>query len=65
MGSPSSKAACYEKIAHLQSNIADDQVQLAAARASKNKASIEMLKGRIASTKAQIAELKAKAKTLK
>ena len=65
MGSPASKAACADKIAHYQSNIAQMQVLLAQARQNKDKSGAEYLKGQIASTKAEIASLRAKMKTLK
>lgn len=65
MGSPSSKAACAEKIARLQSNIADMERTLARARINKDKAWAAEIKGSIARTKAQIASLRAHMKTLK
>lgn len=54
-----------DKIAHLQENIAQMQVHLAQAKQYKNNSRAEYLKGQIAKTKADIAALRARAKTLK
>lgn len=60
---PSSKSACLDQIARLQSAIAQDQQGLQVTNLSSS--TKQMYKARIASNKAEIAKLRAHMKTLK